>query len=185
MLITICYSVLTWIQSRQRKEILVWVQDCCLKDPNTSLLLIRERSFQLCNSTSLDLINGESGNCSYYNSPSSTLRRDFSINNSTTSTPSKSCNTRQSMDTQSMTSLKQSSDLCYNHIGVQRTRLLWEEDEMRVLVLSPQVRGPLVFGSQIRIKNLFEILPINHFIYSFYFSSKLLNFMTGQPSLEQ
>ncbi len=42
MLITICYSVLTWMQSRQRSEITGWLEEYLLKsDPPCSLVFIR------------------------------------------------------------------------------------------------------------------------------------------------
>lgn len=42
MLITICYSVLTWMQSRQRTEIVGWIQECLVKEKG-SVVFIRDR----------------------------------------------------------------------------------------------------------------------------------------------
>ncbi|CAL8133784.1 unnamed protein product [Orchesella dallaii] len=42
MLITLCYSVLTWMQSRQRTEIVNWIQECLVKEGG-SIVFIRDR----------------------------------------------------------------------------------------------------------------------------------------------
>lgn len=52
----------------------------------------------------------------------------------------KSCSSsRSSSGTAHYGSIRQISDLCYNHSTVRIRRLLWEEDRARAIVLMPQV----------------------------------------------
>lgn len=194
MLITLCYSVLTWMQSRQRTEIVGWIQECLVKEKG-SVVFIRDRillasprkgisptldnlleqSFMSQSSSGYGLSSSvnrsesfSSGGDPLSNSPSRNLSRSSSnvSGGSNYSTPRKEhvgagsagasgsgqydgeihlsvmstkSNSRSSSNATHFGSIRQISDLCYNHSSVRLKRLLWEEDRARAIVLMPQV----------------------------------------------
>lgn len=192
MLITLCYSVLTWMQSRTRTEIVGWIQECLVKEKG-SVVFIRDRillasprkgvsptfdnlleqsilsqsssGYGLSSSVNRSESFGSSvgGDPSRSNSPSRNLSRSSSnvSGGSNYSTPKKeqpgtsmsqydgevhlsvmssnSKSSRSSSGTVQYGSIRQISDLCYNHGTVRLRRLLWEEDRARAIVLMPQV----------------------------------------------
>ena len=136
MLITLCYSVLTWLQSRQRKEISSWVEDCCLKE-NASLVYLRD------DLPLLDTRGQRSRSCSREREATLSVSRSES-SQSNFSTPKKENNitARDGLSRVfygSSNSLRQTTDLCYNSHSIRWQRLLWEEDKSKVIALFPLV----------------------------------------------
>jgi len=94
MLITLCYSVLTWIQSRHRKEITSWVDEVIVKEKAT-ILCIRDAVFFSSDDGKYDKSEGFSESersdsfYSFGDLPNDNLSHNSSVNNSNFSTPKK------------------------------------------------------------------------------------------------
>jgi len=151
------------MQSKQRTEIVRWVQECLLKEKG-SIVFIRDRVVQ---SSSLSpshspllpeegLVDGTLSDLSMSFGESPTHSRNMSRRSSTTSgsnfsTPKREAfnggmdpfafpGTRGLTKSQSFTaSVRQISELCFNNSSVKLRRLLWEEDGTRAIVLLPVV----------------------------------------------
>ncbi|CAG7785151.1 unnamed protein product, partial [Allacma fusca] len=138
MLITLCYSVLTWIQSRHRQEINSWVKDCC-GEQKASLAFLRDGGPMCKESSSC----GNSREGTYSRSPSCSQETDsVSMSRSESassnfSTPKRDHQRNSATFHGSTNSLKQTSALCYNSTSIRWQRLLWEEDRSKVLALFP------------------------------------------------
>lgn len=124
-MLTICYSVLTWLQSRQRQEVLSWITEICVQN-KVSLVFTKSRLNLLPYGVTYLTITGAGQDSA--TKPSNRIKLGSStavhVNNSLTST--------------------QVSNLCYNYNNIKRTKLIWEEDENRVLALFPLVNGRLL-----------------------------------------
>jgi len=141
-MLTICYSLLTWIQGRKRAEVRVWVNETCVKE-GQSLLVLRER---------IEAASFRPTECPWLesagSSPSTTLTRGHWK-------PSYSrC--------VSLSSLRQpqTSPLCFNR-ELRTVRLLWEGHDTKALVISPYVYMIVIICSVLPILNFTLLISAN------------------------